>query len=459
MMEAIKQEWEIIKTCVTTNNLSDMRKILWLLAMLVGFVPTAVMATEYVTMTVGETKTLYLPSSVTSKRLHAVNFLSYGVGYVNVVSHSLSSVTVKALKKTPSAGVIVRCDYTYFVLRDGKYMYLVSGAYDFNVKVKDIEPTGVSLPSSVNLQPDESRKLTATLYPSNATTDLKWESSASSIVRVWQDGKIQALRQGTSVITVTTGNGKKAQCRVVVSTPDVLPTSVSITSPVTAIKVGDEAVLSATVLPVDATDKNVTWSSSHPAVISVDASSGRITGHQVGYATITVRTCNGLTSNRKLECKDNLTTITLKDADGWSGTLPSIANVNYERRFLKGWNTMCVPFAVTDALLKTASPGLRMAIVKEIEVEGDRRNIVLQSVNSVKGGQPCLVYAASDVTWTVCLKSVALTGTPLTTSVLKGSYASMTIGAGCAKVSPGGTSFGWTKTESARVCPFRCYIE
>lgn len=44
-MEAIEQEWEIIKTCVTTNNLSDMRKILWLLAMLVGFVPTAVMAT------------------------------------------------------------------------------------------------------------------------------------------------------------------------------------------------------------------------------------------------------------------------------------------------------------------------------------------------------------------------------------------------------------------------------
>ena len=53
------------------------------------------------------------------------------------------------------------------------------------------------------------------------------------------------------------------------------------------ISTGDEKTLVATVLPEDATDKSVTWSSSDPKVAKVDAS-GKVTGVGGGEATITV---------------------------------------------------------------------------------------------------------------------------------------------------------------------------
>lgn len=415
-------------------------------------------AIEYVNMKVGESKTLYLPSSVTSKYLKSVNFLSYGIECVQVASHSTYSVTIKALKPTPSAGVIVRCDYTYYVLRNGRYVYGGRGAYDYNVKVAAIEPTSVTLPNQVTLEPGQSKVLTATVSPSNATTELTWESSVYSVVNVWQNGKILAQKPGSSTITVTTSNGKKAQCKVTVVAPDVMPTSVSISSGVTSLFVGDVDVLTATVLPSDATDKSITWSSSNPSIVSV-SSSGVIKGLKAGYATITVRTCNGLTATKGIECKDNLITLTLSDADGCSGSLPSKANVNYERTFQKGWNTMCVPFAVTESMLKSASQGLRLAKVKEIEVEGDRRNIVLLSIESVKAGEPALVYATAEVKWKVSLNAVDLTNAPVDNTVLKGCFIKRVIGAGCLKIAADGESFGMTKSNEAVAYPFRCYIK
>ena len=54
---------------------------------------------------------------------------------------------------------------------------------------------------------------------------------------------------------------------------------------------GDELTLTATVNPDNATNKNVTWSSSDPSVASV--SNGKVTALKAGKATITVKTDDG----------------------------------------------------------------------------------------------------------------------------------------------------------------------
>lgn len=428
--------------------------------MIAWFIPrNMAAAVTQVSMMVGDTKTLYLPSSVTSQRLYSVTFLSYGVEYVDVASYTTTSVKVKALKKTPSAGVIVRCNYKYYVLRSGKWVYGGSGIYDYNVKVSGIDPTGVSLPEDVHLERGESKVLEATLSPSNASTELTWKSSAYATVNIWQTGKILGQQRVTSIITVTTSNGLTAQCKVTVGTPDVLPTSVHISTNLSSLKVGESFGLSATVLPLDATDKTVTWSSNNPSVISVGSSTGTLKGLQTGWATITVRTANGLTDSRLFECKDALPSITLNDSEGWEATLPSAAHVDYNRTFQKGWNSMCVPFAVSLASLNNVSQGLRMAVVKEMEVVGDRKNIVLMSIDNVRAGQPCLVYAESDVCWTIHLNAATLAEAPLDDSILKGSYTRDVVGAGCGKITQDGTSYSTTKTDEAIVHPFRCYIK
>ena len=76
--------------------------------------PAVAQSYKEVTMSVGETQTFYLPSSVTTKNLKSVHFYSTGISYVQVMSYTNRSVTVKAVKAYPLP-VIVRCDYRYLV--------------------------------------------------------------------------------------------------------------------------------------------------------------------------------------------------------------------------------------------------------------------------------------------------------------------------------------------------------
>ena len=82
-----------------------------------------------------------------------------------------------------------------------------------------------------------------------------------------------------------------ADVTVTYTTGTVHVTSVTL-SPVTAsIEVGESVTLTETVLPADATDKSVSWSSSDNSVATV--SNGEVTGVGSGTATITVTTTDG----------------------------------------------------------------------------------------------------------------------------------------------------------------------
>ena len=68
--------------------------------------------------------------------------------------------------------------------------------------------------------------------------------------------------------------------------------SVSVTPESCSIQVGETKQLTASVLPANASDKAVTWSSSDTAVADVD-SNGKVTGISNGTATITAKTVDG----------------------------------------------------------------------------------------------------------------------------------------------------------------------
>lgn len=60
--------------------------------------------------------------------------------------------------------------------------------------------------------------------------------------------------------------------------------------------VGASETLSATVLPADATDKSVKYSSSDEKIATVTPVQGKITGIAAGTATLTAKTANGKTA-------------------------------------------------------------------------------------------------------------------------------------------------------------------
>lgn len=423
-------------------------------------VPIYAVSYKEVTMSVGETKTLYLPSSVTSKDLKSVTFYSNGISYVQVTSYTEFSVTVKAIKAF-SSPVIVRCDYRYFV-RSGSFTYEAAGAYDYRITVvgngggggSGIEPTSIRFSSSaVGISVGESRQLSPTVLPSNAEYTLTWSINDESVATVSDDGLLVGKSAGAADLKVMADNGVYAMLRVVVSQP--VPSSVSVLPSSVTLTEGQSTYLTATVYPSGAS-QSVSWSSSNTSVASV-SSFGRVTALKAGSATITATASNGVKGRCVVTCKETIPSVVLSDKDG-VGELPAKANVTYERVLYSGWNSVCVPFAITQSMLNDFCEGCRIVKVMEMEVVGRERFVSVEEVMSAGAGEPCLVYAPQDVICKFSLNQVELSAEPKNTEKLKGVYKRTIIGAGHYKLTSDGGSLGVTQDESAIVAPFRAYM-
>ncbi len=158
------------------------------------------------------------------------------------------------------------------------------------------EPPVIAV-QSVTVAPDEialiegaQQQLAATVLPEDATSkDIVWSSSAPDVASVDESGKVTAVAAGLAIIKATCG-GKEGTCAVTVSAP--IPVETVIVAPETlALKPGEGADLTATVLPADATDQTVVWTSSDEAVATV-SETGHVTAVATGSAIITA-TCGG----------------------------------------------------------------------------------------------------------------------------------------------------------------------
>ena len=165
-----------------------------------------------------------------------------------------------------------------------------------NTPIKPSEPTKVevtSITASSNylaLNVGETRKITYTIQPSNATDKtVTFASSDSSKVSVDQQGNIEALAEGDVLITITASNGVSTDCQVVVTAVSQVVSVTGITLNVNNgnVQPNETLKLTATVLPSNATNKSVTWESNNTGVATVN--NGTVTGVADGEATITCK--------------------------------------------------------------------------------------------------------------------------------------------------------------------------
>lgn len=172
-----------------------------------------------------------------------------------------------------------------------------------------VSVTGVTLnKSSLTLNVGDSSTLVATVKPDNATNkNVSWFSSNKNVVTV-NNGKVTAVGEGSAVITASV-DGKEIKCTVTVnkikdSTVEV--TSVTLNKTSLSLNVGDSDTLVATVNPSNATNKNVSWSSSNNGVVTVN--NGAIKAVGEGSAVITVSA-----GGKEVKC-----TVTVKKAVTYS---------------------------------------------------------------------------------------------------------------------------------------------
>ncbi len=137
-----------------------------------------------------------------------------------------------------------------------------------------------------------SKQLTATVLPEDADDKtLVWASEDETIAAVDQTGKVTGVKAGTVKITATANNGIMSSCDVTV-TNDIPVESVTVKGSTKTLKPLDSIQLEAVVLPANATNKAVTWSSSDPSVATVNQN-GVVTAVKAGSVTITVTTKDG----------------------------------------------------------------------------------------------------------------------------------------------------------------------
>lgn len=118
--------------------------------------------------------------------------------------------------------------------------------------------------------------------------------------------RIPLRRASSSTSDVVTVYG--AEILVEYTAEDVHPTAVSLSQTTKTIEAGQSFTLIPTITPSNATNQNVTWSTSNSSVATVN--NGVVTGVGAGSATITVTTVDG---NKTATCSVTVTPVVLTD--------------------------------------------------------------------------------------------------------------------------------------------------
>lgn len=164
---------------------------------------------------------------------------------------------------------------------------------NITVEMPEISVEGVYVSdASITLIEGESYSVSATVYPADAVNQgITW-STLNPNVAVVNNGIIEAIGVGETYIVVTTHDGAHSAQVYVVVNPMPIPVA-GIYTDISAAEMatGETLTIVATVLPEDATDKSLTWTSSNTSVATVD--NGVVTALSAGTTTITATTNDG----------------------------------------------------------------------------------------------------------------------------------------------------------------------
>ena len=139
---------------------------------------------------------------------------------------------------------------------------------------------------TVTLEKGTNTTLIATISPSDSSNpNILWKSEDESIATVTNNGAVSAIKTGTTTITaITEDGGFTASCQIIVKV-DVTGLEISETS--LSLTKGLQKQLSVSFFPIDATNRDITWTSSDSNIVSVDGN-GLVKALKVGKASIIV---------------------------------------------------------------------------------------------------------------------------------------------------------------------------
>jgi uncharacterized protein YjdB/glycosidase len=222
------------------------------------------------------------------------------------------------------------------------------------LRVTGLAVTGVTLNKHTESIPSNgTSQLSATLAPADASyTRVTWESTNPDIATVSSDGLVAGVSPGNTMIIVkTVNNGKKDTCELTVTGTAV--SGIAFDNETETVIGGSTFQLTYTVLPVDATNKTVNWSSENTAIATVN-STGLVSGITAGSTFVYVETADG---RKRDTCEivvinGNTFTVYFSKPAAWAssikiyywdplpvGILPSVNWPGVDMTLANGWYT------------------------------------------------------------------------------------------------------------------------
>lgn len=232
--------------------------------------------------------------------------------------------------------------------------------------------------------------------PSDAKIpNLIYTSDDPSVVSVSEEGKVNALSLGTTTVTVKTEDETLSDSVKITVTGNgqtvINPTGLQLLGLSNGLKVGGTATIEPRVLPDNATNKTLTWSSTNPSVATVN-SNGVITGVSAGKTTIVASTSNGISSSLEITVESDtvpVTGVTINDGTAINMTVGGTKLLSY-----------------------TVSPS--NATNKKVLFTTSNRNIVTVDSNGIVGarmaGTAIITITTEDGRKTATIK-ITVTGT------------------------------------------------
>ena len=218
------------------------------------------------------------PSNATNKEL---NYVSYDASVVSVSADG----TITGV----SEGTTVVSATT----KDGSNKSAM-----ISVAVKNVPVSNINVDStSVTLLKNETKQITATASPDNATNkSIRFSSSNASVATVTDAGLITAVDKGSAVITVAAADGSDKTAQVNVTVTEISATGITASVTNSKILQGQSAQIKVDAEPAGAAMPALTYTSSDTLAATV-SKSGVITPVAKGPATITVTSADGKLSS------------------------------------------------------------------------------------------------------------------------------------------------------------------
>ncbi|MFV0344170.1 MAG: Ig domain-containing protein [Anaerocolumna sp.] len=308
--------------------------------------------------------------------------------------------------------------------------------------------TGITLSAS-NLSlllSSKTYQLRAIISPDTATNQtVNWKSSNTAVATVNSQGLVTLVSAGTTSIIVTSQDDPSimAICNITVGQS---VTAIKLDETTKTMYVGETARMSYIISPTNATNKEVTWSTTNSAVVSVDAN-GQVTARGAGIAVLVLRSADGsYMSTCTITVKQKATGIDFDVTDlelnvGQTYTIKVTATPANATDYTLTWTSLDNAIATVDekgtitgkavgktVIMATASTGgvvycnvTVKAVATGLQLNYSEKNVVIGDSLAIKATIiPSNAASTVNVVWTSSKPSVATISSSGTLKAIKG---------------------------------------